>query len=217
MKWRIQVVANVLGLTLFLGHATFVLAENLLAQRLHAIRDSLFQSTGNLDQDSSCYKIKFREERFSEVLARPLILEGHITYDASTQKIKKTITSPTLIDITIEKDVVVMETVQNSRRSETVQNIRRYPLHARPGLLATVGSLRGLLEADVEAIEQYFFAQYETDNDEWRLILTPRDEQIARSMISLTISGQNSKIQSITTRMGNGDRQHMTFLLPSAC
>ena len=200
MKWRIQVVANVLGLTLFLGHATFVLAENLLAQRL--------QSTGKLDQDSSCYKIKFREERFSAVLARPLILEGHITYDASTQKIKKTITSPTLIDITIEKDVVVME---------TVQNIRRYPLHARPGLLATVGSLRGLLEADVEAIEQYFFAQYETDNDEWRLILTPRDEQIARSMISLTISGQNSKIQSITTRMGNGDRQHMTFLLPSAC
>ena len=65
MKWRIQVVANVLGLTLFLGHATFVLAENLLAKRLHAIRDSLFKSTGNLDQDTSCYTIKFREERFS--------------------------------------------------------------------------------------------------------------------------------------------------------
>ena len=216
MKWKIKFVRNVLGLLLFLGHNTFVSAENLLAQRLHAIRYSLFQSTGNLDQDTSCYKIAFREQRFSAVLARPLILEGHITYDLSVQKLEKTITSPTLIDITIEKDAVVVEMVKDTR-NESVRITRRYSLRAQPVLLATVGSLRGLLEADVNAIEQYFLAEYETEGDEWRLILTPRDEQIARSMISLTISGQNSKIQSITTRMGNGDRQHMTFLQPSAC
>jgi len=216
MKWKIQIIRNVLGLLLILGHNTFVSAENLLAQRLHAIRDSLLQSTSNLDQDTSCYKIVFREQRFSAVLARPLILEGHITYDPSAQKLKKTITSPAFMDITIEKEAVVVETIQNAR-NESVRITRRYSLRAQPVLLATVGSLRGLLEADVDAIEQDFMAQYETEDDEWRLILTPRDEQIAQTMISLTIVGQNSKIQGITTRMGNGDRQHMTFLLPSTC
>ena len=216
MKWKTKVVRNVLGLLLFLGHNTFVSAENLLTQRLHAIRDSLPQSISNLDQDTSCYKIEFREQRFSAVLVRPLILEGHITYDLSVQKLEKTITSPTLIDMTIEKDAVVVEMVKDTR-NESVRITRRYSLRAQPVLLATVSSLRGLLEADVNAIEQYFLAEYETEGDEWRLILTPRDEQIAQTMISLTIFGQNSKIQGITTRMTNGDRQHMTFLLPSTC
>ena len=172
--------------------------ENLTSQ-LKAVSSSLLSA----EQIDGKHQIEFREERYSELLTQAAVFEGRLIYDPESRSLKKAVTHPNVVSMTMNDQTLVIETSEGRRR---------FSLRTRPALRAIMAGFRALVEGDVDALESHFESTYEQQADEWRLVLTPRAKRLAKRMKSITIIGRNSRIDSIATLMNNGDRQFMTLI-----
>ncbi len=172
--------------------------ENLTSQ-LKAVSSSLLSA----EQIDGKHQIAFREERHSELLTQAAVFEGRLIYDPESRSLKKAVTHPNAVSMTMNDQTLIIETSEGRRR---------FSLRTRPALRAIMAGFRALVEGDVDALESHFESTYEQQADEWRLVLTPRAKRLAKRMKSMTIIGRNSRIDSIATLMNNGDRQFMTLI-----
>lgn len=181
---------------LFLSPA---LATESLPSRMKAVSSILLSAK----RINGRQEIGFREKRYSELLVRPAMFEGRLIYDPESRSIEKAVTHPDVVTMTMNDQAVVIETSEGKRH---------FSLRTRPALRAIMAGFRALVEGDVDALESHFKPKYEQQGDAWQLVLTPRAKRLARRLTSLTIIGQNSRIDSIVTLMKNGDHQHMTLI-----
>lgn len=181
---------------LFLSPA---LATENLRSRLKVVSSILLSAK----QINGRHEIGFREIRNSELLVRPAMFEGRLIYDPKSRSIEKAVTDPEVVTMTMNGQALVIETNEGKRH---------FTLRTRPALRAIMSGFRALLEGDVDALEANFKSHYEQQGDAWRLVLTPRAKRLAKRLASLTVTGQNSRIDSIATLMKNGDHQYMTLI-----
>ena len=177
-------------------------ADDALKQRLHAVSKHILNEQNGVSSTKDKQEIDFREQRYSELLAEPTVFSGKLVYEPVTRTMSKVVTQPDNISMSMTEKAVVIESSAGKRRLS---------LRARPALRAILAGFRALVEGDVEALQSYFEIEYENNNDNWQLFLTPSGKRLARRLTSLTISGQDKQVNSIVTIMTNGDRQHMTL------
>ena len=83
---------------------------------------------------------------------------------------------------------------------------KRFPLSSQPLLSALAASLRGVLAGDAALLRKYFLVILEGEELAWRLELVPFDDEIARYVERIVVSGRAGRIEQIDERDSSGDR-----------
>jgi hypothetical protein len=84
-------------------------------------------------------------------------------------------------------------------------------LAAYPQVVPFVESIRATLAGDQTALERYFTLDFSGNVAQWTLQLKPRDPAVARSVQSITLSGERDALQRVEIHQGDGDHSLMTI------
>lgn len=78
-------------------------------------------------------------------------------------------------------------------------------LDVHPGLRAFAESLRATLAGDLARLQRFFLLELHGDESSWRLVLRPRDSEVAALIQSIELSGAQARLRRIETREAGGD------------
>lgn len=82
---------------------------------------------------------------------------------------------------------------------------RTVALDLHPGLRAFAESLRATLAGDLARLQRFFLLELHGDEKSWRLVLRPRDGEVAALIQSIELSGAQTRLRRIETREAGGD------------
>jgi hypothetical protein len=90
--------------------------------------------------------------------------------------------------------------------------IRQLDLQTNPQLAGVAVTLRALLKADIQTLQQQYDLKLTGKEASWMLQLIPRDDLVSRIIERISIAGGNRQIRFIDTYETGGDHSHMTLL-----
>jgi outer membrane lipoprotein-sorting protein len=143
----------------------------------------------------------FVETRHSALLKQPLVLRGTLAYRRPAS-IEKHVVEPYDERIAIDGDRL---TYENSKRGRSF----RTSVSGSPGLAALVEGIRATRAGDLAALEQHYQVSVSGAAERWSMTLKPADEEVARQVASITVSGGGSRISRVEVREAGGDRAVM--------
>ena len=143
----------------------------------------------------------FTEVQQLAMLEGPLSSSGELFYDAPDRLEKRTLKPQ-------PESLVLDHAVLTARRGHHVQVLE---LAAYPQVVPFVESIRATLAGDQAALERYFTLDFSGDVAQWTLQLKPKDPAVARSVQSITLSGEREALQRVEIRQGDGDHSLMTI------
>jgi outer membrane lipoprotein carrier protein LolA len=146
-------------------------------------------------------QVSFVEQHFLKLLKRPAESYGELTYDAPDRLEKRTI-EPKPETLTLAGDVL---TVVRGGRTRTLD------LKAYPTIVPFIESIRATLAGDLPSLERLFTVDFAGTIARWRLTLTPRDAQVAKTVSQVTIDGTNDTLTTVEIIETDGDRSLMTL------
>jgi Outer membrane lipoprotein carrier protein LolA-like len=146
-------------------------------------------------------EVSFVEQHFLKLLKRPTESYGELTYDAPDRLEKHTI-EPKPETLTLAGDVLTM--VRGGRT-------RTLDLKSYPALVPFIESIRATLAGDLPTLERLFTVDFAGTVARWRLTLTPRDAQVAKTVSQVRIDGANSTLTGVEIVEADGDRSLMTL------
>ena len=146
-------------------------------------------------------QVSFVEQHFLKLLKRPAESYGELTYEAPDRLEKRTV-APKPETLTLAGDVL---TVARGGRTRTLD------LKAYPALVPFIESIRATLAGDLPSLERLFTIDFAGTLARWRLTLTPRDAQVAKSVSRVTIDGTNDTLTTVEIVETDGDRSLMTL------
>ena len=185
---RLRALAVIASAIMGLGVAGICLADDLdalmslLAQRKHG-------------------HVSFVEEHFLAVLDRPVESSGELLYDAPDRLEKRTL-KPKLETLVLERGVI---TAHRGRRTY-VLNLSDYPQ-----IVPLIDSIRATLAGDRASLERIFKVRLDGNLAQWKLLLTPSDATVARSVKEIRIEGTRDVIHSVEIQQADGDRSLLTI------
>ena len=152
--------------------------------------------------------VSFEEATYSSLLTEPLIVRGVLRFTPPST-LEKEVLEPYRERYVIEGDRVTFES-ERKRVKKTIS------LEDYPALRSFVEAFRASFTGDVARLKQVYDTTVEGSSRQWTLLLRPRDAA-GRSMVeSLTLSGSEGQIATITIRLPDGDRSVMTLSRGSA-
>ena len=143
----------------------------------------------------------FVEQHFLKLLKRPAESYGELTYDAPDRLEKRTV-EPKPETLTLAGDVI---TVVRGGRTRTLD------LHSYPALAPFIESIRATLAGDLPTLQRLFTVDFAGTLAHWRLTLTPRDAQVAKTVSQVRIEGADSTLTTVEILETDGDRSLMTL------
>ncbi len=146
-------------------------------------------------------EVSFVEQHFLKLLKRPVESYGDLTYDAPDRLEKRTL-EPRRETLTVAGDVLTME---RGGRTRTLD------LKAYPSLVPFIETVRATLAGDLSSLERLFDVDYAGSMARWRLTLTPRDAQIAKTVSQVRIDGMGDTLTRVEILETDGDRSLMTL------
>jgi outer membrane lipoprotein carrier protein LolA len=146
-------------------------------------------------------EVSFVEQHFLKLLKRPAESYGELTYDAPDRLEKRTV-EPKAETLTLAGDVL---TVVRGGRARTLD------LKAYPTLAPFIESIRATLAGDLPSLERLFTVDFAGTLARWRLTLTPRDVQVAKTVSRVTIDGTGDTLTTVEIIETDGDRSLMTL------
>jgi hypothetical protein len=146
-------------------------------------------------------EVSFVEQHFLKLLKRPAESYGELTYDAPDRLEKRTV-EPKAETLTLAGDVL---TVVRGGRARTLD------LKAYPTLAPFIESIRATLAGDLPSLERLFTVDFAGTLARWRLTLTPRDVQVAKTVSRVTIDGAGDTLTTVEIIETDGDRSLMTL------
>ena len=147
-------------------------------------------------------RVVFRELRYNSLLQEPMELSGYLEY-LGPGKMRKVIESPFQEALLVDGD-----RIEISRDGRT----RRLSLRTRKPALLMLQSIESLLAGNVESLNRHFETTLSGSEDDWRLQLTPKSEQLARRLSGISVCGSREAIDSFRFEMQNGEWQQMQVL-----
>lgn len=145
-------------------------------------------------------EVPYVEKKFSTLLAEPVVSSGTLVY-ARPDVVEKRIARPR------------PESFRIAGRSLTITRdgkSRRIELSSEPLLGAFAASLRGVLSGDAAQLGEYFRLALEGTEPDWKLDMTPIDEEIARYVERIVVSGSGGRVKQVEVREASGDRSVLT-------
>jgi hypothetical protein len=146
-------------------------------------------------------EVSFVEQHFLKLLKRPAESYGELTYDAPDRLEKRTV-EPKPETLTLAGDVL---TVVRGGRTRTLD------LKSYPALVPFIESIRATLAGDLPTLQRLFTVDFAGTVARWRLTLTPRDAQVAKTVSQVRIDGANSTLTTVEILETDGDRSLMTL------
>jgi hypothetical protein len=147
-------------------------------------------------------KATFTEKRTLSVLDRPLIMSGELVY-APPNYLEKRTTSPKSEFFILDGDRLQYE-AQGKKLSINI--------NSQPELVAFVDSIRGTLSGNKARLEENFSLNLSGTPKKWSLTLLPNDQQIAKFVTKITVSGHDNKVLQIEYLQADGDRSVMNIV-----
>ena len=141
-------------------------------------------------------EVAYTEKKYSSLLAEPVVSSGTLAY-RRPDTVEKNMTAPRKERFRIIGEELIM--VRNGLE-------KRFPLSSQPLLSALAASLRGVLAGDAALLRKYFLVILEGEELAWRLELVPFDDEIARYVERIVVSGRAGRIEQIDERDSSGDR-----------
>lgn len=141
-------------------------------------------------------KTPYTEVRFSGLLDRPLILHGELEY-RGPDALAKIVDAPYRERTTIENGEA---SVQRGDREP-----RTFSLAQAPELEGFLRGFAALLGGDAKALERDFTLRATGSKASWRLVLTPRDDRLARRIASIEVDGEDTSARCFSMNEAGGD------------
>lgn len=141
-------------------------------------------------------EVAYTEKKYSSLLAEPVVSSGTLAY-RRPDTVEKNMTAPRKERFRITGAELIM--LRNGLE-------KRFPLSSQPLLSALAASLRGVLAGDAALLRKYFLVILEGEELAWRLELVPFDDEIARYVERIVVSGRAGRIEQIEERDSSGDR-----------
>jgi len=144
---------------------------------------------------------RYSELRRVAILKEPLLLSGTLTY-ARPDRMEKRQTSPFAEVIRLEGERLTVE------RDGTTRSIS---LRGAPLIDALVESLRATLAGDAAALQSVYTVSVDGARNRWRLLLTPRDPEVAAAVRRIVIAGSGARLSRVEILEPGGDSTVMTI------
>lgn len=144
----------------------------------------------------------FEERKEMAALETPFVSSGFLRYRAPSL-LEKVVLNPTPAYYRIDGDQVTVDVAESGRRD--------FAIDQYPGVRALVEAIRATLAGDQATLEAYFRVTLTGRRDEWLLRLEPRNDDIARRVYAVLISGSGDRLLQIETLESGGDRTVMTI------
>jgi len=141
-------------------------------------------------------EVAYTEKKYSSLLTEPVTSSGTLAY-RRPDTVEKNMQSPRSERFRIAGEELIV-----ARKGTE----KRYPLSSQPLLAAFAASLRGVLGGDAELLRRHYRLTLEGGEQEWRLDLTPTDEEITRYVERISVSGRAGRIERIEVHESSGDR-----------
>ena len=146
-------------------------------------------------------KANFVEKKYMSILDRPLESSGELTFDAPNRLEKRTL-KPRPETMLLDGDKL------------TLTSHEKRPVHLRlqdhPEVASVVESIRGTLSGDKAALERNYTVDLAGVQAKWQLTLVPVQNEVAKILRRVHISGADANIRIITFDQTDGDRFEMT-------
>lgn len=141
-------------------------------------------------------EVSYTERKYSSLLAEPIVSSGTLSY-RRPDTVEKNMTTPRNERFRIAGEELIV--VRNGAE-------RRFPLSSQPLLQAFAASLRGVLAGDAALLGRHYRLALEGGEQDWRLEMTPLEEEIGRYVERVAVSGRAGRIGEIEVREASGDR-----------
>jgi outer membrane lipoprotein-sorting protein len=143
--------------------------------------------------------VHFNETRQMALLDRPLEASGELTF-TPPDRLEKRTTSPGSERLVVEGDTLVIE---RAGRKQSV-SLRQWPQVG-----AMLEGIRATLAGDRARLEQVYTVTVEGDAGAWRLVLVPRDAEVAKIVARVTLGGMQGSVRRMEIDQADGDRSLM--------
>ena len=145
-------------------------------------------------------EVSYVEKKYSALLSEPVVSSGTLAYRR-----------PDVVEKNMEKPRRESFRIAGQELTFTRNGkVKRIALSSEPLLAAFAASLRGVLSGDAALLgEHYRLALTGTESD-WKLEMTPIDEEITRYVERIVVSGRAGRVAQIEVREASGDRSVMT-------
>lgn len=141
-------------------------------------------------------ELHFTEERASDLLDEPLVVEGRLWRNERGQLVRET-TEPRRETQKLSASMVVIERPGRSPRNFSIS-------HA-PELAVLHQALTTLLAGDAEGLRKHFEHELVRGDSGWRLRLKPRDPELAERVESLSLAGSGEELQRLELSLTDGE------------
>lgn len=154
----------------------------------------------------SVIRAEFTQTKQMQALKRPLITTGQFTY-AKSDGVLWQIAQPYRISYVLGEDKIVEINANGLRKEKGLREVAG---------LAQVGRVfRAMLGANASALRAYFdvTAQHDVEQGDaakWQLMLKPRQQQIAKSLSLIELSGSQF-VETIIIHEASGDTTTLRF------
>jgi len=139
----------------------------------------------------------FAEARFLQVLARPLVVSGELSWLGGDQ-LQRRVDHPQQETAIIANGEVTQQRVGKSPR--------HFSLKRAPQLQVLLDSFVALLSGDAGRLQQAFEIRQTGDvAAAWTLTLLPRDAKVAKTVASITIDGYAKESRCMHMQEADGD------------
>jgi hypothetical protein len=143
----------------------------------------------------------FQEEKTIAALTQPLRSNGRLVYRRPSYLEKITYPPhPESLVVDGERLVVIMGD----------EPPRSIDLESYPEVGVLVDAVRGTLAGDLPGLRRNYAVRMDGTLANWRLILTPTDQRVARLLREVTIEGAGDDARTVQIVQANGDRSLMT-------
>lgn len=141
-------------------------------------------------------EVPYTEKKYSSLLLEPVVSSGTLAF-RRPDTVEKIMTAPRKERFRIVGEELII--VRNGTE-------KRFSLSSQPLLSAFGASLRGVLAGDAALLRMHYRLALEGQEQAWRLELVPLDEEIARYVERILVSGRTGRIEQIEVRESSGDR-----------
>jgi len=143
---------------------------------------------------------RFTERKTIQALSAPLLVSGTLRYVAPDY-VRKTTLQPVPEDFVLDHGQITM--------TGPDQKPQIFAVAGNPMIAGLVEGVRATLAGDLPALEQFYTVKLTGTQQNWQILLRPRDKNAAHFLSWMIIQGAEQKITAIDTQNANGDHAEM--------
>jgi len=146
---------------------------------------------------------RFSERKELAILSEPLESSGTLLFRAPGRLEKHTL-APERESLVLDGSRLVLENAERGWR-------KTFALHEHPLVWAFVESIRSTLAGDLPTLERFYSVELEGGEQDWRLVLRPREPAMKDVVGEIRIDGGGTWISRVEILEAGGDRSVMTI------